>query len=138
MMKYFILIVVIFVSVTSCSTDDAANFYFDFVAVDSVSEIPEAFIVNQPDTLQVSYLRPSSCHGFDGFDIDKDGDIREITIITKVVEQSNGCPDLENDLRTAPLIFNPEEAGEVQLKFFNGEDVDGNPIFLTFNVPIIE
>ena len=124
--------------VSSCSTDDATTFYFDFVAVDNVSEIPEAFVLNQPDTLQISYLRPSSCHGFDGFDIEKDGDIREITIINKVVEQSNGCPDLVNDVRTAPLVFNPEEVGEVTLKFFNGEDVNGNPIFLTFNVPIIE
>jgi len=126
------------IGAASCSPDDSPNFYFDFVAVDSVSEIPEAFIVNQPDTLQVSYLRPSSCHGFDGFDIEKEGDIREITIINKVIEQSNGCPDLENDVRTAPLVFNPEEAGEVMLKFFNGNDSAGNPIFLTFNVPIIE
>ena len=124
--------------ISSCSTDDAPNFFFDFVAIDSVSEIPEAFVVNQPDTLRVSYLRPTTCHGFDGFDIEKNGDVREITIINKVVEQSTGCPDLENDLRTAPLVFNPEETGEVMLKFFNGNDSDGNPIFLTFNVPIIE
>ena len=137
-MKKIVTILGILAALVSCSTDDAPNFFFDFVAIESVAEIPEVFIVNQSDTIQVSYIRPTNCHGFDGFNIVKNDTEREITIITKVVEQDSGCPDLENDIRTAPLVFNPREAGEVTLHFFNGNDADGNPIFLTFNVPILE
>lgn len=138
MMKKFIILLGMLTAIVGCSSDDAANFYFDFIAVESVSEIPEAFVVNQADTIEVSYLRPSTCHSFDGFDIEKNGDLREITIINKVVEENNGCPNLESDVRTAPLIFNPEEAGNVTLKFYTGTDEAGNPTFLTFDVPIVE
>ncbi len=138
MMKNIVKFLLILVCVSSCSTDDAPNFFFDFVAVESVSDIPEAFVVNQSETIEVTYLRPSTCHGFDGFDIEKNGDIREITIINKVVEENNGCSNLENDLRTAPLTFNPEEAGTVTLKFYSGNNEAGEPTFLTFDVPIVE
>ncbi len=137
-MKKLAIIVGLLVAMVSCSTDDSTNFFFDFVAVDSVTGIPDVFFVNQPDTLQVSYFRPTNCHGFDGFNIVRNDNEREITIITKVVEQDSGCPDLENDMRTAPLVFNPRESGEVILNFFNGNDADGNPNFLTFNVPVLE
>lgn len=137
-MKKIIIILVAFCAIVSCSTDDAPNFYFDLVAVDSVLDVPESFTVNQSDTLQVAYLRPSNCHGFNGFNVVKNENEREITVITRVVDNDNGCSDLENDLRIAPLVFNPSEEGEVILNFFNGNDADGNPIFLTFNVPILE
>lgn len=138
MMKKLIILLGMLAAIVGCSSDDAANFYFDFIAVESVSEIPEAFVVNQTDTIEVSYLRPSACHSFDGFDIERNGDIRKITIINKVVEENNGCSNLGNDLRTAPLIFNPEEAGNVTLKFYTGNDEAGNPTFLIFDVPIVE
>ena len=137
-MKKIVILLGALVAILGCSTDDAPNFFFDFVAVDSVLEVPAFFTVNQSDTLQVAYIRPTSCHGFDGFNVVRNGNEREITVVNKVVEIENNCIDLENDIRIAPLVFNPIEAGEITLRFFNGNDVDGNPNFLTFNVPIIE
>lgn len=132
------VIIGVLVAMVSCSTDDSPNFYFDFLAAESVADVPEVFSVNQTDTIHVSYMRPTNCHGFDGFNVVKNENEREITIITKVVQQESGCPDIANDMRTAPLVFKPIAAGEVILKFFNGNDADGNPIFLTYNVPILE
>lgn len=137
-MKKIVSLLAFVALLTGCSVDDAPNFYFDFLAVDSITEVPEVFTVNQTDTINVSYIRPTNCHGFDGFNVVKNDNEREITIITKVVQQDSGCPEIVNDVRTAPLVFKPREAGEVILKFFNGNDADGNPIFLTFNVPILE
>ena len=132
---YFIAIALLLVG---CSTDDSPNFYFDFLAAENIVDVPEAFTVNQTDTINVSYLRPTNCHGFDGFNVVTNDNEREITIITKVVQQDSGCPAITNDVRVASLVFKPAAAGEVILKFFNGNDPDGNPIFLTFNVPILE
>ena len=121
-----------------CSVDDSPNFFFDFVAVDSVAEIPEVFRVNEPHTLEVSFFRPTACHDFDGFNIVSTDNEREITVVTKVIEQDNGCATIANDRRTETLVFNARAPGEINLNFFNGNDADGNPIFLTFNVPIVE
>lgn len=137
-MKKVILLIGALVAIVGCSTDDSPNFFFDFVAVDNVLEVPEFFTVNESDTLQVAYLRPTSCHGFDGFNVVRNENEREITVVTKVVEIENNCEALENDVRIAPLVFNPLEGGEVTLRFFSGNDPEGNPTFLTFTLPIIE
>lgn len=137
-MKNIVVISILLCILVGCSTDDAPTFFFEITPTDTVAEIPDHFIVGQPDTLQVTYRRPSTCHGFDGFEIDREDLVREIAIITKVVEGRSTCTDLENDLRTAPLIIIPEEIGEIILRFFAGNDQNGNPTFMTFNVPIIE
>ena len=121
-----------------CSTDDVPVFFFEIVPVESVTNIPEQFTVNEADTLQISYFRPSTCHGFDGFEVEKNNNSRNIALVTKVVEDRAPCSDLESDQRTAPLIFKPEEAGTVILNFFQGNDANDNPTFLTFEVPIVE
>jgi len=136
--KKIVLLFGIVSAILGCSVDDSPNFFFDFVAVNNVAEIPEAFVVNQPDTLEVSFFKPTNCHAFDGFNIVTNGNEREITVVTKFIEQDNSCTAIENATSNAALVFNARNAGEVILNFFNGNDADGNPIFLTFNVPIVE
>lgn len=122
----------------SCSDDDNANFFFEFVPADNVTQIPDNFVVDQIDTLLVEYRRPTTCHSFNGFDVSRDGTSREITLVTKVVNIDSSCEDLVDDVRVVPLVFRPEEAGEVELRFFNGLDQDNNPMFLTINIPILD
>ncbi len=137
-MKKLSIISIILVLLVGCSTDDAPFFFFEVTPVDVVSSVPDVFIVGQTDTIQVTYKRPSTCHAFNGFDILNEGDLREIAIITKVVQGRTTCSDLENDLKTAPLVITPEAVGQLNLSFFTGNDEIGNPTFITFDVPIIE
>ncbi len=137
-MKNIVVISILLCILVGCSTDDAPTFFFEITPTDTVGNIPDHFVAGQADTLQVTYRRPSTCHGFDGFEINKDGTVREIAVITKVVQGRSSCTDLENDVRIAPLIIRPEEIGEIILRFFAGNDQNGNPTFMTFNVPIIE
>ncbi len=137
-MKKLSVLIVVFLSLIGCSTDDAPIFFFEVTPVNAVSSVPDTFVVGQTDTLQITYRRPSTCHAFNGFDINRDGDVKEITLVTKVVEGRANCSDLEDDTRTAPLVITPEEVGELNLSFFTGNDADGNPTFLTFNIPIEE
>lgn len=137
-MKKVSILSIFLLLLIGCSTDDAPFFFFEVTPVNTVSDIPEVFVVGQTDTIQVTYRRPSTCHAFNGFDITNDGEVREITVITKVVQGRATCSDLENDLRTAPLVITPEEAGQLNLSFFTGNNEIGDPTFVTFNVPIIE
>lgn len=137
-MKKLSIIPIILLLLVGCSTDDAPFFFFEVTPVDTVSNVPDVFVVGQTDTIQVTYKRPSTCHAFNGFDILNEDDVREIAIITKVVQGRSTCSDLENDLRTAPLVITPEEAGELSLRFFTGNNTTGDPTFATFNVPIVE
>lgn len=135
-MKRIIIVCLLAFTVLSCSNEDAPIFFFEFVPVQSVTNVPASFTVNVPDTLQITYFRPSTCHGFDGFEVEKDGETRKIAVITKVIEERGDCADLSDDARTAPLIFKPESAGNVTLRFFQGKNGDGEDQFLTLEVPI--
>lgn len=137
-MKRILLVCLMALTVMSCSDEEVPIFFFEFVPVESVTNIPDNFTVNKPDTLQITYFRPSTCHGFDGFEVEKDGDARNIAIITKVIEERGDCDPLNEDVRTAPLIFKPEEPGSVQLRFFQGKDEEGENQFLIVDVPILE
>ena len=136
-MKRILFLCIVSIALLGCSADDDPIFFFEFLPANQITNIPDNFVVNQADTLFVSYNRPTSCHGFDGFQVERDETTRNITIITKVIENRGPCNTLENDERSAPLIFRPEEAGEVILNFFSGEDAEGNPMFITLQIPII-
>jgi len=137
-MKKISILFIIFLLLLGCSTDDAPFFFFEVTPINIVSNVPEFFVVGQADTIQVTYRRPSTCHEFNRFDITNDGKIREVEVITKIVQGRATCSDLENDLRTAPFIITPEVAGELNLSFFTGNNEIGDPTFVTFNVPIVE
>ncbi|MEP0264412.1 hypothetical protein [Dokdonia sp.] len=137
-MKKISILFVVFLFLIGCSTDDVPTFFFEVTPVNTVSDVPDTFVVGQTDTLQVTYRRPSTCHAFNGFDINTDGDVREIALVTKVVQGRASCSGLQDDMRTAPLVITPEEVGQLNLSFFAGNNAEGDPTFLTFNVPIVE
>lgn len=137
-MKRIVITCLLAISLISCSDEEVPIFFFEFVPVESVTNIPDNFTVNKPDTLQISYFRPSTCHGFDGFEVEKEGNSRNIALITKVVEERGDCQPLDEDVRVAPLIFKPEETGSVTLRFFQGKNDQGENQFLIVDVPIIE
>lgn len=136
--KKLSIIPIVLLLLIGCSTDDTPSFFFEVTPVESISNVPDVFVVGHTDTIQVSYRRPSTCHAFNGFDISNEGEVREVAIITKIVEGRSMCSDLENDLRTALLTITPEVAGQLNLLFFTGNNATGDPTFVTFNVPIVE
>jgi len=139
MKKIIPLLIFAFVTLTSCSTDDDPTVFYEILEITQVSDAPQTFTVGQSDTLQVSYKRPSSCHGLQGFDVRRDGEIRNIAIIGVVFEDSSAnCENLDNDIRTTPIIFKPEVTGDITLNFFAGDNTDGVPEYITLTIPVIE
>ncbi|RMB63405.1 hypothetical protein EAX61_03165 [Dokdonia sinensis] len=137
MKKILIVLVLAFVAM-SCSDDDAQMFFFELVPTASVENVPEKFILNQADTLVVRFARPSICHSFQGFEFEREGNTRKIAVVTRVLEGGDQCVDPDEEDRVVPFIFRPEATGTVVLRFFQGDDADGEQQFLDIEVPIEE
>ena len=138
-MKKIIFLTLLVSTLSGCSNDDVPVFSFETLPVSNITGIPDNFVVGETTTLNLSYIRPSTCHGFEGFEIEEvDNNTRNIAVIARLVEGRAPCADLVNEERTASFLFIPEAAGQVTLNFLNGTDGDGEPIFVTFNVPVLE
>lgn len=137
-MKKMILTGLLAVLMLSCSTDDEPMFFFEFVPVTNVENVPENFILNKADTLTVSFERPTTCYRFQGFDYERMGTQRDIAVVARVIEDGGPCNTITDNVENVPFIFRPEATGTVTLRFFNGSDSEGAPTYLEFEVPIVE
>ena len=138
-MKKLVLLSLLVLAFVRCSDDDVPIFFFETLPVSNITGIPEVFVVGESTIIDLSYLSPSSCHAFEGFEIEAiNANTSNIAILTRVVEGRATCVDLVNEEFSASFSFTPIETGEVSLNFLNGVDGDGAPIFITFNVPVIE
>ena len=56
----------------SCSLNDdnRVNFDFDYVPIEEVS-IPEEFVLGEIYQIEITYYRPSTCHDFHDFYLQK-------------------------------------------------------------------
>ena len=136
-MKKLIALLSVFFLVTSCSlNDDNRTVYFELLPIDSVI-MPTEFHVNTENNIVVKFLRPTSCHGFDGFYYVKDGFTRSVAIQSYVIEENNsGCTPLTNQILEQTLRFKPTETGTYTFRFWKGKDTNGVDIFeeITFDV----
>ena len=105
-MKKIVALIGIFMLMISCSTnDDQPNVHFELLPVESVV-MPAEFYANTENEIKISYLQPTSCHGFDGFYYDKVDTTRTVAIQSFVLEQSN-CTTLTNEIKEKSLMFKP-------------------------------
>ena len=134
-MKKLIALICIFVFSISCTQEsDGPRVHLEFVPVESVV-LPTTFAVNTVNELEVTYLRPSSCHGFEGFYYTKDDFNRTIAVLNYVIEEQ-GCLPLLNQLQTEILRFKPATSGTYLLKFWKGKDANGVNLYEEFSVVV--
>jgi len=120
----------------SCSVDDdSTSFSFEILPVESV-DIPDEFELGETYPITVSYLRPSTCHGFKEFYYLKENNERTVAPITYVFD-NNDCETLEDNLVEATFNFIVTSNGSYIFKFWQGEDTDGETQYLIIEVPVI-
>jgi hypothetical protein len=120
----------------SCSVDDdSTSFSFEVLPVESV-DIPDEFELGETYPITVSYLRPSTCHGFKEFYYLKENNERTVAPITYVFD-NNDCETLEDNLVEATFNFIVTSNGSYIFKFWQGEDTDGETQYLIIEVPVI-
>ena len=134
-MKKLIALICIFVLSISCTQEpDGPRVHLELLKVESVV-LPTTFTANTVNEIEVTYSRPSSCHGFEGFYYTRDGFNRTIAVLNYVIEEQ-GCLPLLNQLQTKILRFKPATAGTYLLKFWKGKDANGVNLYEEFSVVV--
>ena len=136
MKKYLVILIVVFVSLSSCSVDDdSPSFYFEIIPIESV-EMPEEFVFGQTHEIFMDYIRPTNCHTFNNFLYEIDGQERTVGIINTVYPDDICEEDLETV--TVSFIFKVNGLDTYIFKFYQGEDEEGVDQYLIIEVPVVE
>lgn len=135
-MKRLVVFCLTLMLFASCSVDDdSTSFSFEVLPVESV-DIPDEFELGETYPITVSYLRPSTCHGFKEFYYLKENNERTVAPITYVFD-NNDCETLEDNLVEATFNFIVTSNGSYIFKFWQGEDTDGETQYLIIEVPVV-
>ena len=136
MKKIFLFMVLValgFASV-SCNKDDGAKIEFQALQIVE-AEMPDSFSLNGTYEIMVTYVRPDGCTSFEGFDVaPKDSTVREVVAIgSTLIEQQ--CTQEIAELRES-FLFRVIYDQPYLFRFWQGEDANGDPIFLEVEVPV--
>lgn len=126
----------------SCSIDDTINddFYFEILPIESAT-VPTEMHFGEIYTIHYSYLKPSSCHFFNDLYYVINGNIRTIAVINRVINNSGNivCENLTDELEEKSFDFVVNNNGGTYVfKFWQGEDENGQDIYLIYEVPVTQ
>lgn len=134
-MKKIVSLLALIFLLNSCVPDDRTDYLFELLPVESV-EIPTEFTLGETYPIKMYYRRPTTCHTFNTIYYDKNLNIRTIAI-ESAVRQENDCQELtEDNLVECSFNFLVTSNGSYIFKFYQGQDAQGNNIFLEFEVPV--
>ncbi|MBF6607829.1 MAG: hypothetical protein ITG00_03725 [Flavobacterium sp.] len=133
-MKKFMFLLLLAFAVNACSVDDGVTSVEVLLPVEDV-EMPTQYTVDHLSTFMVKYRRPTDCHIFNGFYTETEGNISTIGIKAVKFNQDN-CLDDDESLYEIPLQWTPTEPGEYMFKFWTGNTVAGEPIFIEHEIVV--
>ena len=132
-----VLIILIGLVTFSCSlSDDSLSSYQEAMPIES-AVLPDEFIVDEIYEITITYLRPTTCHAFHDILYQKNINERIIYVIGTVFQNNGNCTELNAELE-ASFSFKPTEVGSYVFKFWEGKDDNGEDIYLTVEVPVVD
>ncbi|MEC3908547.1 hypothetical protein VOI54_16065 [Tamlana sp. 2201CG12-4] len=136
--KYLLVIIgALTLSVSSCSLDDDSghDYHLEYVNVIS-AELPETFVHGNSYQIDITIELPNSCYYFyNQYDYIKDGTSR---LIYPIAHVDDGVPCTLNISETTfSITVDALQSEPYIFKFYQGEDADGQEMFLTIEVPVI-
>jgi len=140
-MKKFTYLLIMFVglalTLSSCSNDDDYHdYHLEYVAVTS-AEVPDEFIFGNTYRIDVTIELPNSCYYYyNQYDYFYEGTSRLIYPIGHVDDGVACTPNIRETTFSIPVQVLQSEP--YIFKFYQGEDADGQDIFLTIEVPVID
>ena len=135
-MKNFALLIIVALSVIGCSKDDEKDkFHLELLPIDS-AVLPDKFKKDSVYELPFDYIRPSTCHIFEGFYYKKESNVRTIAIQTTVLEQNNCTVATVNPI-TEILKFKPTTETSYVFKLWKGTDGNGADVFEEITIPVV-
>jgi len=128
---FVIFAVVLFVS---CSDDDSSSYHYELLPVEDAL-VPEEFVFGEVYDLTVKYIVPDDCYISSDILYEYDQDARNVAVISLVIDENNcDIMDLEQDLTFQVQAL---QANPYIFKFWQGDDENGEPIYLILEVPVI-
>ena len=129
---FFVIFAVLLMA--SCSDDDSYDYHYELLPIEEALVLEE-FEYGQIYNISVKYIVPDDCYINSDILYEYNDDARNVAVISLVIE-SNDCEtvDLEQELtfqvhalQASPYIF----------RFWQGDDENGEPIYLIIEVPVI-
>ncbi|EIJ38405.1 hypothetical protein JoomaDRAFT_1390 [Galbibacter orientalis DSM 19592] len=141
MKKFFVLMLCTFtlLSFSSCdlSDDDATNFYYETMEITSAN-FPEYFEYGKVYPIDFTYLRPTDCHIYNGFEFNHTGETERTIFAVATVLDRTDCETLTDTEGTDSFDFEVRYRNTYTFKFYIGEDDNGEKQYLTYEVPVRE
>lgn len=145
-MKKLVLLFAVTFGLMSCDIDDdGPNLLLELAEITEV-DIPETFESGESYDIGVTYLLPSACHTFYSFDArqaqgEEDPEIF-VRVITSYDANQTECSEDEEDLSEEKTLRDVTITGEVgtvyTFNFWIGEDEDGEHLYHTIEVPVVD
>ena len=135
MKKILVLLLTLVVFSCSTSNDDSLTFQ-ELLPVDNVI-LPTEFQLNETYEIDLTYIRPTTCHAFNDIYYLKHDNERTVAIISTYFGSNGDCTELTTELE-ATFEFKATQTGSYIFKFWQGENENGEDEYLTIEVPVVE
>lgn len=137
-MKHFITLFLVVSLFYGCNDDDDNNdhdYHYEYVNVVS-ADLPDEFIYGRTYRINVTIELPNSCYFFyNQYDYFYEGTSR---LIYPIAHVDDGVSCTENITETTFSIPVQVLQNETYIfKFYQGEDANGQDMYLTIEVPVI-
>ncbi|WP_395633825.1 hypothetical protein [Flavobacterium sp.] len=135
-MKKILSVVTLLFLLNSCSPESDTRYSLELLPVESV-EIPTEMTLGETYQFKMYYRLPSTCHSYNTIYYHKDLNVRTVAVESLVREQNNCQEVTENNLYECTFDFVVTSNGSYVFKFWQGEDAQGNDIFLEYEIPVL-
>ncbi|MEO8517308.1 MAG: hypothetical protein ABI426_11205 [Flavobacterium sp.] len=136
-MKKILLLLGVALAFAGCelNADDGTKFHVELLPVDS-ADLPAEFKRDSLYELHIQYIRPTTCHIFNGFYYNQNLNVRTLAIETMVVEQNN-CTETNHVPITEILNFKPTNQTSYIFKLWKGKDENGVDVYQEVEIPVV-
>lgn len=129
-MKKILSLIILSFAIHSCSTDTGEPELSEVVLPIQTVEMATKYKLDSTSVININYLRPTNCYGFNAFYYKKDGFTRTVAIDAILINNGN-CGTDTNIASTRDLEFTPRESGTYSFKFWLGTNASGVDEFIT-------
>ena len=133
-MKRIFFVIFSFIIFVSCSNDDEPSYHYELLAIKEV-ELPLEFEYGKVYEVNLQFIQPDDCYVYSDVLYEYDVEMRNVAVISTVLDgkQCNSV-DLEDEISFKVQALQVEN---YVFKFWQGEDDNGEPIYLIIEVPVV-